>query len=105
VFRPARGTIREITHSHEPIPLVYFGLMSPKLKALILAAFTVLLFLAFLWSVNLTLYNWWAAGGPPVEHPEIYRHRGNVFFVVGWGLLAAIALLVRALISLTKGHS
>jgi hypothetical protein len=79
--------------------------MSPKLKAFVLAALTVLLFLAFLWSVNLTLYNWWAAGGPPTEHPDLYRQRGNMFFAIGWGLLAAIALLIRALILLTKARS
>jgi len=79
--------------------------MSPKFKAFLLVFFAVLLFFAFLWSINLTLFNWWAAGGPPVQYPEIYRHRGNVFFAVGWGLLVGLVLLIRAFISLTKAKS
>jgi hypothetical protein len=33
------------------------------------------------WSANLTVAYWWAAGGPPTLHPELYEQRGNVFAV------------------------
>jgi len=47
------------------------------------------------WSGNLALFNWWAAGGPPTAHPEIYEHRGNVFFgVTLLFLLLGLALLI-----------
>ncbi len=41
-----------------------------------------MLLLASLWFGNLTLFNWWAAGGPPTPHPETYALRGNIFFVL-----------------------
>ena len=28
-----------------------------------------------LWTANLTLYNWWAAGGPPTPNPQEYESR------------------------------
>ncbi len=34
-----------------------------------------------LWSANLTLAYWWAAGGPPTPNPAQYEMRGNVFGV------------------------
>jgi hypothetical protein len=30
-----------------------------------------ILLLAAGWSLNLTLFNWWAAGGPPTTQPEL----------------------------------
>jgi hypothetical protein len=42
----------------------------------------VVLLLATAWSANLALFNWWAAGGPPVNDVEVYELRGNVFGVV-----------------------
>jgi len=42
--------------------------MSPKFKTFMLWLLPVLLLIAFAWSLNLTLFNWWASGGPPVEH-------------------------------------
>ena len=32
-----------------------------------------------LWTANLTLFNWWAAGGPPTPNPQEYAMRGNLF--------------------------
>ena len=52
------------------------------------------LIVVFLWSTNLTLYNVWAAGGPPTPHPEIYLARANTFLVVSCVLLVAIGALV-----------
>jgi hypothetical protein len=48
-----------------------------------------------LWFANLTLFNWWAAGGPPTPHPERFATRGNAFFFATCGfLLAAVFLAV-----------
>jgi hypothetical protein len=53
--------------------------------------------LAFaLWSVKLTAYNWWAAGGPPVKNAAEYAARGNAFAVATLVLLVAgVVLIVR----------
>lgn len=51
-----------------------------------------------LWTANLTLYNWWAAGGPPTPNPQEYESRGNIFAVVTLLLFSAaiaVALLNR----------
>jgi hypothetical protein len=54
-----------------------------------------LLIVLFLWFGNLTLFNWWAAGGPPTPHPERYASRGIVFFTLTClSLLGAIILAV-----------
>ncbi|MCI0409637.1 MAG: hypothetical protein L0191_13925 [Acidobacteria bacterium] len=53
-----------------------------------------LLLAAACWSANLTAYNWWAAGGPPTPHPDLYAARGNRFFFVTCFLLLAAVLLV-----------
>jgi hypothetical protein len=48
------------------------------------------------WTANLTLYNWWAAGGPPTPNPQMYETRGNIFAVVTLLLFSAavaVALL------------
>ena len=34
-----------------------------------------------IWTANLTLFNWWAAGGPRTPVPHEYAMRGNVFAV------------------------
>lgn len=46
------------------------------------------------WTGNLTLFNWWAAGGPPTPYPEVYEQRGNFFFAVTVALLLAAAVLI-----------
>jgi membrane protein DedA with SNARE-associated domain len=51
-----------------------------------------------IWTANLTLYNWWAAGGPPTPNPQEYESRGNIFAVVTLLLFSAavaVALLNR----------
>jgi len=51
------------------------------------------LFAAALWAGNLTLYNWWAAGGPPTPNPQMYATRGNIFAVATLVLFGAAAAL------------
>jgi hypothetical protein len=72
--------------------------MSPKFKAAVLWMFAVVLLFTWAWAANLTLFNWWASSGPPTEHPEIYKSRGNVFFALSWGLFLAFALVIWNLI-------
>jgi hypothetical protein len=55
-----------------------------------------------LWSLNLTAFNVWVAGGPPVQHPEIYEHRANAFAVISIGLLVAFLLVLWRLIRIRK---
>lgn len=45
-------------------------------------ALDVILLLLSLWFGNLAVANWWAAGGPPTVHPEIYAFRGNISFAL-----------------------
>jgi hypothetical protein len=66
--------------------------MYPKSKSAGLWLLAIILLAAFLWSLNLTMFNWWASGGPPVEHPEAYRARGNIFFAIA--LLLGFSLVV-----------
>jgi len=54
----------------------------------------LLLCLVGLWALNLTAFNFWAAGGPPTPHPEIYERRGWLFFAVAIGCFIIAALLV-----------
>lgn len=54
----------------------------------------VVLIVGVCWTGTLTLFNWWAAGGPPSGHPEVYEHRGNLFFIVTAVLLVSVLLLV-----------
>jgi glycerol uptake facilitator-like aquaporin len=50
---------------------------------------------AAVWSLYLAAFNWWAAGGPPTQYPEIYARRGNTFFALGCSFfLAGLALLL-----------
>lgn len=57
-------------------------------------ALPVLLVVGACWTGNLTLFNWWAAGGPATPHPEIYEQRGNLFFALTVALLLVAAVLV-----------
>jgi hypothetical protein len=63
-----------------------------------LGLLALLLLLALAWSLNLTIFNLWAGGGPPVAHPEIYRHRANVFFAISVGFLVAFVIVLWSLI-------
>lgn len=55
---------------------------------------SAVLLIGALWSTNLALGNWWAAGGPPTEHPETFAFRGNVFFALACLLFLASAFTV-----------
>jgi hypothetical protein len=47
------------------------------------------------WTANLTLFNWWAAGGPPTPNPQQFATRGNVFAIATLLLFgAAVGLAV-----------
>lgn len=63
------------------------------------------LLLAVAWSANLTLYNWWAAGGPPTPHPEVYEHCGNVFFAVTLVLFTAFLFVAVTNVRRSKRHT
>ena len=69
-----------------------------KIKTYALLALAMLLFAGLAWSLNLTAFNVWVAGGPPVQHREIYEHRANIFLVVSNGFLAAFLLVLWGLI-------
>jgi hypothetical protein len=76
--------------------------MSSRYGAFALWFTTILLLLVFLWCLNLTAFNYWASGGPPTPHPEIYRMRGNVFFGIACVLFVAFLICLRSLIRRTK---
>jgi len=76
--------------------------MPSKYRTLALGLLTLLLYLGLLWCLNLALFNWWASAGPPVEHPEIYRMRGNFFFGMACGLLLVFAISLSSLIRRRK---
>lgn len=69
-----------------------------KAKTYTLLALAMLLFAGLAWSLNLTAFNVWVAGGPPVQHREIYEHRANIFLVVSIVFLAAFLLVLWSLI-------
>jgi len=75
--------------------------MPTKFKTFMFWLLPAFLFVAFAWSLNLAIFNLWASGGPPVEHPEIYRHRGNVFsgisLVLFLTFIVAVWMLARRL--------
>lgn len=56
-------------------------------------ALAALLFAGACWTGNLSLFNWWAAGGPPTPQPEVFEHRGNVFFLVTVVQIILLAIL------------
>ncbi len=53
----------------------------------------VAMLLASIWLGYLAAFNWWAAGGPPTPHPDVYATRGNVFFALAFLCLAASILV------------
>lgn len=61
----------------------------------------VLLVMGLAWTLNLTAYNYWLAGGPPTPRPEIYLARSQFFLglsgVLFAGAVAVLILNVRAL--------
>jgi len=77
--------------------------MSSQITKLARSVIAVLLLLMFAWSLYLSVFNWWASDGPPIQqHPEVYRVRGNIFFGVSCGLLLAFILTLRGAIWGTK---
>jgi hypothetical protein len=79
--------------------------MTHKYWTITLWVLTILLFVGLAWSLNLAAFNWWAGGGPPTEHPEIYRMHGNVFFGIACGFLLAFVISLWNLIRRRKGRS
>lgn len=63
------------------------------------------LLLAAGWSLNLTLFNWWAAGGPPTPQPELYELRGNVFLAATVVLFAGFVSVVVINVRRSKRHT
>jgi len=57
-------------------------------------------------ALNLTAFNFWAAGGPPMPDPEIYEYerRAWLFFVVCIGCFIGAGLLVWLLRSRRAEH-
>ena len=49
----------------------------------------VVLLAVSLWMANITLFNWWSAGGPPTANAQQFAARGNVFAIVSLVLLGA----------------
>ena len=72
--------------------------MSSKYRTVALWVTTVIIFLAFLWTLNLTAFNYWASGGPPTPHPEIYRMRGSIFFGIACVFFAAFGVCIWSLV-------
>ena len=78
--------------------------MSSKYGTLALRLTTILLLLAFLWALNLTAFNYWAGGGPPTPHPEIYKMYGNIFFGIACVLFVAFAVCLWSLVRGKRGR-
>jgi hypothetical protein len=64
-----------------------------------------LLWAAALWSTNLTLYNWWAAGGPPMPDSSRYAYRGDIFCAVSILLLVAGGFVTYSLLRRSKDRA
>ena len=76
--------------------------MSSKHGTLALWLTSLLLLLAFLWFLYVTAFNYWAAGGPPTQHPEIYRMRGNASLGIACVFLVAFAACLWGLVRREK---
>lgn len=60
----------------------------------------VVMLAASIWLAYLAAYNWWAAGGPPTPHPDVYATRGNVFFALA--LLSLVASVLVAVLAVRR---
>jgi TRAP-type C4-dicarboxylate transport system permease small subunit len=69
-----------------------------KIQTYSLLALAMFLFVGLAWSLDLTAFNMWVAGGPPVQAQEIYAHLGKVFLAVSIGFLLAFLLVLWTLI-------
>src|ERR1022692_2702376 len=76
--------------------------MSSKYGTLVRWFIAILFFLGFAWTMNLSLFHWWASGGPPVQHPELWRMWGSIFFGISVVLLLAFVIPLRSLIPLRR---
>jgi hypothetical protein len=95
----------QLSKTRHNIDLRYLSHMSSKYVTLMLSLLAGLLLLGFAWSLNLTAFNWWAGGGPPVAHLEIYRMRGNLFFGIACAFLLAFLVTLWSLIRRQKRQS
>lgn len=68
--------------------------MAPPLARVLGWLLPALLLVGACWTGNLTLFNWWAAGGPPTPYAELYEQRGNIFFVVTLVLIVTAVVLI-----------
>jgi TRAP-type C4-dicarboxylate transport system permease small subunit len=69
-----------------------------KIQTYSLLALAMFLFVGLAWSLDLTAFNMWVAGGPPAQAQEIYAHLGKVFLAVSIGFLLAFLLVLWTLI-------
>jgi cbb3-type cytochrome oxidase subunit 3 len=60
------------------------------------------LILASAWSMNIAIYNWWAAGFPHAEYGRAFAMRGNIFSVLAIVLFAALVSVILAIFRASK---
>ena len=61
----------------QEILLMQFGMRASTARWLVI----IVLVAVSIWTANLMLFNWWAAGGPPTLSPHQFAMRGNIFAV------------------------
>ena len=61
---------------------------------IVMGIFSILLILMGLYMLNVTAYNYWAAGGPPNPHPEVFMKRGHIALLISFSLFGSAALLL-----------
>jgi len=75
--------------------------MTPKKKTILSWIVASLLLLASGWSLNIAIYNWWAADFHD-KYSHAYASRGNIFFILALALFAASGWAVFAIIRSRK---
>lgn len=88
LFRPGRAPAPDLV-----VSITGSGGFMVKAYRVLHWLIVILLLGGACWTGNLTLFNWWAASGPPTRHPEIFEHRGNVFGIATLLLFLAAVLL------------
>lgn len=53
--------------------------------------------IAGLWALHLSLFHWWAGGGPPTAIPAWHSKWSRIFFAVSVGLFVSAGLVIRLL--------
>jgi len=71
--------------------------MTPKKKTILWWIIALLLLLASGWSLNVAIYNWWAADFHD-KYSHAYASRGNIFSIVALVLFAASISMIVALL-------